>query len=226
MIRALLYDLDGLIIDTEPIHFRAFRQFMRAHGVELPETVMPRLIGFNEIDNIRVLREEYGLRQPLEELISERRAIYARLLETEEIPVFPGFWELAEQARRRGLKQAVVSSSLRPQVEGPLRRLLAQREGEQDPLRFFDAIVSGDEVAQPKPAPDIYVLARERLGLPGEECLAFEDTPVGAASAAAAGIPVYAVPNQYTHHLPFPGAKAVLDSLCDALALLNERPPG
>ncbi len=221
MIRAVLFDLDGLIIDTEPIHFLAFREFMRGYGVELTEAIMPRFIGYNELDNIRVLKEEHRLTEPLEDLVLKRRAIYAHLLETEDIPVLPGFWELTDHARRRGLKQAVVSSSVRPQVEAPLRRLFAQRREERDPLRYFDAIVSGDDVAFAKPAPDIYLRARDLLGLAGDECLAFEDTPAGVKSAAFAGVIVYAVPNEYTRTLPFPEARGVLSSLCEGLPLLD-----
>ncbi len=221
MIKAVLFDLDGLIIDTEPVHFQAFRDFMRGFAVELPESIMPRFIGYNEIENIRVLKEEYRLTDPLEELVLTRRGIYANLLATQDIPAFPGFWELTTEARRRGLKQAVVSSSLRPQVETPLRRLFAQHPEERDPLRYFDAIITGDDVAFAKPAPDLYLRARDLLGLSGEECLAFEDTPAGVKSAAMAGITVYAVPNDYTRALPFPEAKGILSTLHDALPLLN-----
>lgn len=217
MIRAVLFDMDGLILDSEPIHFQAFRGFMRNHGFELPESVMSEFIGYNEIENIRWLKEHYHLPQPLEELVRERRGVYAELLETADLPVFPGFWELSAEAKRCGLKQAVVSSSVRPQVEVPLRRLL----GGADPYQYFDAIVTGDDVAHTKPAPDIYLLTLEQLGVSASEAIAFEDTPAGVKAAATAGIAVYAVPNEYTRELEFPEAAAVLSSLTDALPLLD-----
>jgi HAD superfamily hydrolase (TIGR01509 family) len=217
VIRAVLFDMDGLIIDSEPIHFQAFRAFLRNHGFELPESVMAEFIGYNEIENIRWMKERYDLPQPLEELVLERRGLYAGLLETADLPVLPGFWELSAEAKRRGLKQAVVSSSVRPQVEVPLRRLL---EG-GDPHQYFDAIVTGDDVTHTKPAPDIYLLALEQLGVPGAEAIAFEDTPAGVTSAAGAGITVYAVPNEYTRELQFPEAAAVLTSLTEASPLLE-----
>lgn len=222
MIRAVLFDLDGLIIDTEPVHFMAFREFMRGYDVDLPESIMPRFIGYNEIENIRVLKEEYRLTEPLEDMVMKRRGIYAHLLATLDIPVLPGFWDLTNEARRRGLKQGVVSSSVRPQVEAPLRRLFAQHPEEPDPLRYFDVIIAGDDVAFTKPAPDIYLRARDLLSLSGRECLAFEDTPAGVKSAAMAGVTVYAVPNEYTCDLPFPEAMGVLSSLAEGLPLLEE----
>jgi len=217
VIRAVLFDLDGLIIDSEPIHFQAFRGFMQNHEVELPESVMPEFIGYHEIENIRWLKEHYDLPQPLEELVLERRGVYAHLLATADLPVLPGFWELSAEAKRRGLKQAVVSSSVRPQVELPLRRLL---DG-SDPHRYFDAILTGDDVTHTKPAPDIYLLALEQLGVPASEAIAFEDTPAGVTSAATAGIAVYAVPNEYTRELQFPEARAIFSTLTDALPLLD-----
>jgi beta-phosphoglucomutase-like phosphatase (HAD superfamily) len=222
VIRAVLFDLDGLMIDTEPIHFRAFRGFMREFGVELPESMMPEFIGYNEIDNIRVLKQKYRLVEPLEALVMKRRGIYGHLLETEDILALPGFWEVSDEAKRRGMKLAVVSSSIRPQVELPLRRLCEQHPGAGDLHRYFDAIVTGDDVAFTKPAPDSYLLALDQLEIAGKEAIAFEDTPAGVRAAAVAGIPVYAVPNEYTRRLPFPEAAGVLESLAEALPLLSE----
>jgi putative hydrolase of the HAD superfamily len=221
VIRAVLFDLDGLMIDTEPIHFRAFRAFMRGFGVELPESMMPEFIGYNEIDNIRLLKQRYRLAEPLEALVMKRRGIYGHLLETEDIPALPGFWEVSDEAKRRGMKLAVVSSSIRPQVELPLRRLCEQHPGAGDPHQYFDAVVTGDDVSFTKPAPDSYLLALDQLEVVGKEAIAFEDTPAGVRAAATAGIPVYAVPNDYTRRLPFPEAAAVLGSLTEALPLLN-----
>lgn len=222
MIRALLFDMDGLIVDTEPIQFLAFRAFLREHGHELPESVMSEFVGYHELDNMRELKEKYGLPGSLEELVARRRALYLDLLQVEPIPVFPGFWELSAEAKRRGLKQAVVSSSTREQVLAPLRRAFAQHPERPDPEEYFDALVCGDEVERSKPDPEIYLLAAARLGVGCEECLAFEDTPPGVAAAAAAGIRVYAVPNRYTAHLDFPGAEGKLGSLREAIALLDE----
>ncbi len=220
VIEAVLFDLDGLIVDTEPIHFLAFRRFMQKHSVELPESLMAKLVGYNEWHNIRMLKDEYGLTPPVEEMVLERRALYAYLLETEPLPVFPGFWELTAEARRLGLRQAVVSSSGRAQVLAPLRRLFAEQAEEGDPERYFDAIVSGDDASNAKPAPDLYLCACARLGLPAEACVAFEDTPAGVSAAAAAGVAVYAVPNVYTRGAEFVGATAVLGSLAEGRDLL------
>ena len=221
MIRVLLFDMDGLIVDTEPIQFHAFRAFLREHGHELPESVMPDFVGYREIDNMRDLKKKYRLPGDLEQLVARRRELYVELIKTEPLSVFPGFWELTGEAERRGMKQAVVSSSTRPQVEIPLGRVFRESGVAGDVNQYFDAIITGDDVTASKPDPAPYRLAAQRLGVPPEQCLAFEDTPPGVASAAAAGVIVYAVPNLYTRHLEFPGAEGVLASLHQAVPLLD-----
>jgi len=221
VIGALLFDMDGLIVDTEPIQFLAFREFLREHGHELPESVMSGFVGYHEMDNMRDLKEKYRLPGDLEQLVARRRELYVELIETEPLSVFPGFWELTGEAKRRGLKQAVVSSSTRPQVEIPLRRVFRESGVAPDAKQYFDDIITGDDVAASKPDPEPYRLAAQRLGVPTDRCLAFEDTPPGVASAAAAGVIVYAVPNSYTRHLEFPGARGALTTLRDAIPLLD-----
>ncbi len=213
--------MDGLIVDTEPIHFEAFRQYMRRHGVDLPESVMPEFIGFSEQENLRDLKAKYHLSDPLDDMIAARRAIYLNLVQTLPIDVLPGFWEFSAAAHQRGLKQAVVSSAARVQVDIVLRRLFEHRPDLGGFDAYFDAIVSGDDVTRNKPAPDIYLEGAKHLGVPPARCLALEDSPPGVQSAAAAGMIVMAVPNKYTRDLEFPGAAAIVESLHQAQELLG-----
>ena len=206
-----MFDMDGLIVDTEPIHFAAFREYMRRHGVELPESVMGEFVGFTEHDNLRDLKATYQVEEPLEAMVAERRTIYLELVSTLPIEVFPGFWEFSAGARERGMKQAVVSSAAEVQVEIVLRRLFEMRPDLAAPGEYFDAIVTGDDITRNKPAPDIYLEGARRLGVPAESCLALEDSPPGVRSAAEAGMMVVAAPNRYTKGLAFPGAAAVVE---------------
>jgi beta-phosphoglucomutase-like phosphatase (HAD superfamily) len=221
MIRAVLFDMDGLIVDTEPIHFKAFRALMRDYGHELPETIMAKLVGFIEEENIRDLKEMYDLDDPVEEMVARRHGYFMGLITAEPIPVLPGFWEFSEEIKRRGLKQAVVSSSAADQIGVILRRLFEARPENGSPERYFDAIVTGDDIARNKPAPDIYLLGAERVGVPPAECLAIEDTPPGVQSAVSAGCIAIAVPNDYSRDLEFPGARAVITSLHEAARHLD-----
>ena len=210
---AVLYDMDGLIVDTEPIHFQAFREYMQRHGVDMPESMMSNFIGFPERDNLRDLKQKYGLDVTLDEMVAERRAVYLHLVGTLPLTVFPGFWEFTAEAKQRGMKQAVVSSAPAEQVELVLGRLFEGRRDLGRAAEYFDAIVTGNDIEHNKPAPDIYLVGSERLGVPPALCLALEDSPPGAQSAAAAGMLVVAIPNEYTEGLAFPGAASVLPSL-------------
>ncbi|UCC67694.1 MAG: HAD family phosphatase [Armatimonadota bacterium] len=221
MIQAVLFDMDGLIVDTEPIHFKAFKGMMREYGHEIPESLMAKLVGYPEADNIRDLKAMYKMEAPAEEMASRRYGLFMQLIRVEPIPVFPGFWEFSEEMRRRGIKQAVVSSSTAEQVEVILRRLFEEHADEGSAESHFDAIVTGDDIANNKPSPDIYLEAARRLEAPPAECLALEDTPAGVQAAAAAGMPVVAVPNDYSRGLEFPGAAATLGSLKDAVDYLE-----
>jgi HAD superfamily hydrolase (TIGR01509 family) len=219
--QAVLFDMDGLIVDTEPIHFKAFQAYMRRFDIELPESVMPQFLGYTEHDNLRDLKAEYRLDLPLEQMVAERGALYLDLVRTEPLRVFPGFWRLAEAARGRGMKLAVVSSANEQQVDIILGRLFEEHPGEGGRESFFDAVVTGNDISNNKPAPDIYLLAAQRLGVPPALCVAFEDTPPGVRSAAAAGTCVIAVPNEYSRGLSFPGAMAIIGSLEEALEFLE-----
>jgi len=221
MTRAVLFDMDGLIVDTEPIHFMAFRGMMREYGHEIDDGLMPSFVGFPESENIRDLKRIYELDAPAEEMAKRRYGLFMKLIRVEPFSVLPGFWELSEEVRRRGLKQAVVSSSTVEQIEVILGRLFATRPDLPLPQDYFDAVVTGDDIKRNKPAPDIYLFAAERLGLRPQECLVFEDTPPGVQAAVNAGMTVIAVPNEYSKTLQFPGAYAVIAGLSDGARYLD-----
>jgi beta-phosphoglucomutase-like phosphatase (HAD superfamily) len=221
MIRAVLFDMDGLIVDTEPIHFMAFRGMMREYGHEIDDRLMPGFVGFPESENIGDLKRIYSLDAPAAEMSQRRYGLFMTLIRVEPFSVFPGFWALSEEVRRRDLKQAVVSSSTAEQIEVILGRLFETRPELGSPQRYFDAIVAGDHITHNKPAPDIYLHAAERLRVEPHECLAFEDTPPGVQAAASAGMTVIAVPNEYSKDLEFAGAHAVVSCLADGARYLD-----
>lgn len=218
---AVLFDMDGLIVDTEPIHFKAFQSYMRRFGVDLPESCMPDLLGYTEEQNLRDLRAQYELETPLEQMVAERGARYLELVQTEPLTVFPGFWKLSGEARSRGMKVGVVSSASKQQVDIVLGRLFEGHAEKGAPDAYFDAVITGADISRNKPAPDIYLHAAARLGVPTALCLAFEDTPPGVQAAASAGCCTIAVPNEYSRGLAFPGAMEIVRSLDEAARFLD-----
>ena len=137
-----------------------------------------------------------------------RQQVYARhQTRCEAQPLLPGVVDRVREARAAGLKTAVASSSLSEWVEGWLARHRIRD--------LFDAVCTRDQVAQVKPAPDLFLLAAARLGVAPEECLAFEDSPNGIRAARAAGMRCVAIPNPLTRHLPLGEADLVVESLAD-----------
>lgn len=195
-VKAFIFDMDGLLVETESLQIEAFDAFLRLKGIEPPDELGPSLIGVSIRNNIIRIKEELGLEGETDVLVEERNALYLEMLSEAEIEVMEGVGELFEFAVRHGVKTAVCTSSDRRQLEAVMPRVLAAVGRREGPEEFFAAMVCGDDVEHLKPVPDIYLLSAERLGLTPAGCVAFEDSPAGAESAACAGMQVVVVPNR------------------------------
>jgi HAD superfamily hydrolase (TIGR01509 family) len=216
-IRGLLFDFDGLLVDTESPSRLAFEELYRDHGHELPLDQWATLVGTigAPFDPVGHLEELLGRTLDREQLAEERRAREHGLADLEELR--PGVEDYFAEAERLGLKTAVVSSSDSWWIERHLGRL-GRLEG-------LDAVVAANgDTARAKPRPDLYVEALELLGLQPHEGIAFEDSPNGIRAAKAAGLVCVAVPNPITAVLALDEADLVLESLEDVpLTELLER---
>jgi HAD superfamily hydrolase (TIGR01509 family) len=201
---AVIFDMDGVLVDGEPLHFEAVNELMAEEGASITleqyKPYMGTRAGWTE------MVRDFGLSQPYEHYSARyRELILARYRERSE--PLPGALELVRGIRRRGLPLAVASSSIRPWVEACLDKLGLHGE--------FDEIISGSDVTNGKPDPEIYLLAAQRLGANPAHCLAFEDAPAGIQSAKSAGMTVWAVRTEYTRGLDLPGPHREFDSLTD-----------
>ncbi len=216
-IRGLLFDFDGLLVDTESPSRLAFEELYREHGHELPLDRWATLIGTigAPFDPVGHLEELVGRPLDRDQIARERREREHGLADLEDLR--PGVEEYFSEAERLGLKTAVVSSSDTAWIERHLGRL--------GRLERLDAIVAANgDTGRAKPRPDLYVEALERLGLEPAEAIAFEDSPNGIRAAKAAGVACVAVPGPMTAALTLDEADLVLDSLADVpLAELLER---
>lgn len=206
-IRGLIFDFDGLIVDTELPVFQAWQEVYRAHGSDLAFTEWARCIGTSDdhFDPYQDLAEQLG--RPLDRTAIDAALEPRHLALVEAQPILPGVRETLRAARERGLKLGVASTSPRKWVAGHLARL------ELD--HYFDALACGDEVARVKPAPDLYQAALERLGLAAPEAIALEDSPHGVRAAQAAGIFAVAIPNPLTSQLDLDHADLRITSLAE-----------
>lgn len=206
--RAVVFDFDGLILDTERPEFEAWRHVFQEHGVE-PLTVeeWAHCIGTRDaLDPLDVLAERLG--EPLPDRDAAKalgKPRHDELLALEE--ALPGVVDWLDEADALGLAVAVASSSHLEWVQGHLERLsLVDR---------FACLSCFDDVLQAKPAPDIYLAACESLGVAPSEAVAVEDSRNGVLAAKAAGMAAVAVPHGLTAHLDFSEADLVLASLAE-----------
>jgi len=218
---ALILDFDGLILDTESPIFEEWRETFRARGHDLGMEDWQHALGtFGAYDPCVHLAKLTGEQFDHEALRQEVRA--RNMVRCEAQPLLPGVAERVGEGRRAGLKTAVASSSTSAWVEGWL-----ERHGIR---ALFDTVCSRDHVERVKPAPDLFLLAAERLGVAPERCVVFEDSPNGIRAARAAGMRCVAIPNPVTCTLPMAGADLVLESmaarpLAEILAVLEDKSP-
>ncbi|CAN1531906.1 COG0637 Predicted phosphatase/phosphohexomutase [Paracoccaceae bacterium] len=217
MLKALIFDVDGTICETEEIHRAAFNRAFAETGLNLFWTVedyrrLLRTTGGKE--RMRRHRQDRGLAQPDDEAIVRLHLLktqyYVAALARGGIAPRPGVRELVSAARQNGLALAIATTTSPANVEG-----LVQAIWGQPAHQVFDVIAAGDEVAAKKPAPDVYLLALHRLGLPPDAANALEDSRNGLDSARAAGLRVVVTPSTYTATEDFSGADAVVASLAD-----------
>jgi len=204
VIRAVVFDFDGLILDTEGPVFNSWRELYEAHGLDLPFDRWVGIIGSSNATFHPQAYLEERLGRPLtQELVDRRIARRAELVLAQSI--LPGVVELAEGARQAGLKVGVASSSSRDWVGGHLERL-----GIRD---RFDCVRSRDDVEHVKPEPDLYLSVAGCLGVRPEEAVAVEDSPNGIEAAKRAGMRCVAVPNPITAGLDLSQADVLVPSL-------------
>ena len=179
LIRGVILDMDGVIVDSEPFICEAATRFFAEKGLQVkPEDFAP-FVGTGENRYIGGVAEKYGLPFDVEPDKARTYAIYLELIHGRLQPL-PGVFSFLAECRQRRLKVAVASSADAVKVEGNLREIGL-------PPGSFDALVHGNEVQRKKPYTDLFETAAARLGLPATECLVVEDAVAGVAAARAAG---------------------------------------
>jgi HAD superfamily hydrolase (TIGR01509 family) len=207
--------MDGVLADSEPVYNRAVNLVLGPIGKQITTEQQRALMGHSIEDTWRYLARELDLGDSTRPYVAAYDLELRRLLAEVHDPL-PGVLELVDVLKSRGGPIAIASSSLPSWVDALLGGL-----GLSD---AFDALVSASMVERPKPAPDVYLLAAERLGVNPNRCIALEDTPTGLASAQAAGMLAVQVNAASTAFPPLPDADLVLDTLKDFdLSLLEPR---
>ena len=210
MLKALIFDFDGLILDTETPEYQVWQNIYQEYGFELPHEEWSKIVGgygLSTFDAAEYLARLSQGRLDSASLRTRHRSESSAQIQAQEM--MPGVTQLIYEAKQHGLKLAIASSSPHTWVDAHARRLGV--------LHSFDAVICADDVGagRTKPNPDLFLLALNRLHVQKNEAVVFEDSPNGIEAAKHAGIFVVAVPNPLTSLLNLDGANLVTRSLAD-----------
>jgi HAD superfamily hydrolase (TIGR01509 family) len=184
---AVIFDMDGLMLDSEPLGTKAWQRAVASFGSCLTDEINFRLIGRNAHDADEILREVFGQQFPTDDVRRLAERTYAHLVDKEGIPVKPGLWELLHYLDSEGIPGAVATSTARCDCLRHLARA--------NLLSRFRVIVCGDEVGRGKPSPDLFLKAAQLLGAQPARCVVLEDSFPGIRAASAGGMIPIMVPD-------------------------------
>jgi HAD superfamily hydrolase (TIGR01509 family) len=203
-LKGVIFDCDGLLIDTETPDYDSWQEIFEAHGTTLSLPYWQSGIGSaGDFDMYMLLETQSGRQIDRDSIRAARRARHEQMVLA--AGVLPGVLPTIQAAQARGLKLAVASSGTARWVQWCLQTF--------DLLPYFDTVVTADDVQRTKPDPELYLLALERMGLAASEAIALEDSANGAWAAVRAGLYCIAVPNPMTRDLDLSHARQRLNSL-------------
>lgn len=206
MLKAVLFDHDGTLVDSEGLHCQHWQSVMAGHGVILSEkTYKTELAGVPTPENALWLIREFGLDTDAATLSRKKHATTRSFLTGHAFPLMPEAKNVIGFFRDAGLKTGIVT--------GAGRHGVLSTFDTYGLYASIDVLVTGDDVSRSKPSPDCYLLALERLGIKPEECFAVEDSGPGVAAAVSAGLTCCAVPNPFSAHHDFSPAVKQFSSL-------------
>ena len=216
MIKAIVFDMDGVLIDTERILGRAWVEIGKLYQVEDVEQTFHSCLGLNERDTKSCCLKEYGKDFPYDKFRDEASVLFYEIIEKEGLPVKKGVRELLDYLKKEGYGIGLASSSSK-------KNILYHMEGIKT-IEYFDVIISGDMVTHSKPDPEIYQIACQKLGVLPEAAAAIEDSPNGIRSASQAGMKVMMVPDLIKPEPDLnPMLCGVFDSLLEVKDFLSEK---
>jgi len=205
-IRAVAFDLDGTLVNSEDLYELAGEEVLRRRGKTYDPLLREQVMGRPAVDSLRLIIDYHALADPIEDLIRECGELMLEFMAT-SLAAMPGVYELLKDLDKAGVPYGVATSATRDYADNVLTQL-----GILDQFRF---VITAEDVQHGKPDPEIYLLAAERFGIAPPRMMVLEDSANGCRAAVAAGAFTIAVPNHHTRNHNFTGVQFVADTLAD-----------
>ncbi len=217
--------MDGVLVDTEPVHMKAFEIFLEKYNIETNQDYLISMIGLSVENNFEMLLNDYAQfrAKKVQSLIDERNNLYIDLINENPLSPISGITDLIDFCLNNKIKIALASSSDQIQINAILENISNNSNGEINISSVFNTIVSGDSVEHKKPAPDIYLKALENLNITASHALAIEDSQAGISSAKHAGLTCLALKNPYFEIEKMSGHDLALNTIHDLVEMLFEQ---
>jgi beta-phosphoglucomutase len=215
---AIIFDMDGVFVDTEPLVFDVFRQVFSPLGVTLSNEYQYRFIGKPFSSNLNDIRQDFSVTFDAGEVRRQFDLAYEETLGAAPLQPLDGFAALVEKARQKQMTLALCTTTSRRQVEVIFRQI--QQNSSVKPRDLFRAVITGNDVTHKKPHPEPYLAAAQALGVAACRCLAVEDSIAGVTSAKAAECRTAALHRPYNRQMDLTAADWIVDNLREIIGLL------
>ncbi len=214
MIKAIIFDMDGLIIDSEEISYDCYNSLLKKENLTLSKELYTQFLGKSVENGFHIIEDNYHIHIDIEETLVEFKETMQRIVKERGVPLKKGLIELLEYLQKNNYKTIIATSSNLTRVHQLL---------DDDTFSRFDNIVCGDEVTNGKPHPDIFLKACQKLGVKSDEALVLEDSEAGIQAAYSASIPVICIPDmKYPDQVYQDMTTDILESLDQVIDFLKE----
>lgn len=200
--QAVLWDMDGTLVDTEPYWLKSEQAFAERHNAEWELSDAEQFIGYSLYDTADLLRKKFNLQDQTDQQIVDQLTSGVVQQIEDQLPFRPGALELLQELRSKGIPTALVTMSMSEMANSVVERI---------PFKAFDVVLGGDQVQFGKPHPDPYLTAAEKLGIDPAKCIALEDSKTGLTSAETAGTVAIGIP--HIARIPEQPGRILIDSL-------------
>jgi HAD superfamily hydrolase (TIGR01509 family) len=212
VIEAVILDMDGIVVDSEPLQLESFNEVLSQYGITLTEDDFVQLVGKTQPEIFTVIKNKFGISEAIGSLMVRKKESYLRLAKI-KMKAMPGLYELVDLVKSLGIKTGIASSSPLEDIKTVLHYI--HLEGE------FDAILSAVNLPHGKPHPDVFLLTAKELGVEPSQCVVLEDSTMGVEAAKRASMVCIAMPNSFTKHQDFSAADFVVGNLFEAKGVLE-----